>query len=60
MLGANIWVADNVTILKGVHLGKGSVLGINSTVTKDVPKASIAVGNPAKVMQENIEWRNKF
>jgi len=60
VLGSYIWIADNVTILKGVKIGDRSVVGINSTVTKDVPSASIAVGNPAKVVQENIEWRDKF
>ena len=56
----NIWVADNVTILKGCNIGNGAMIGINSTVTKDIPSASIAVGNPAKVVEENIEWRDKF
>lgn len=52
----DIWVADNVTILKGVHIGAGSVIGINSTLTKDVPAHSIAAGNPAKVIKSNISW----
>ncbi len=60
VLGSHIWIADNVTILKGCIIGDGSVVGINSTVTKDVPSASITVGNPAQVVQENIEWRDKF
>ncbi|MBU1658725.1 acyltransferase [bacterium] len=51
------WIGDNVTILKGVHIGSGCVIGINSTVVKDVPPHSIAVGNPAKVVRENIEWK---
>jgi len=52
----NVWAADNVTILKGSNIGANSVLGINSTVTKSVPSNSIAVGNPAKVVKENITW----
>lgn len=54
----NIWIADNVTILKGVTIGKGSMIGINSTVTKDIPKESIAVGNPCKVVKKDITWTN--
>ena len=56
ILANNIWVADNVTILKGVHIGEESVLGINSVVTKSVPSHSIVAGNPAIVVKENITW----
>lgn len=51
------WIGDNVTILKGVSIGEGCVIGINSTVVKDIPAKSVAVGNPAKVVKENIEWK---
>ncbi|MCK9473425.1 acyltransferase [Sulfurimonas sp.] len=51
-----VWIADSVTILKGVTIKKGSVVGINSTVTKDIPKESIAVGNPCVVVKEDITW----
>ena len=57
-LDNNVWVADNVTILKGSNIGANSVLGINSTVTKSVPSNSIAVGNPAKVVKQNIFWEH--
>jgi acetyltransferase-like isoleucine patch superfamily enzyme len=60
IFGSHIWIADNVTILKGVSIGSGAVIGINSTVTKDIPKSVIAVGNPARVVQEGIEWRDKL
>ena len=53
----NVWLADNVTILKGVTIAENSVVGINSTVTKNVPSNSISVGNPAKVIKENISWK---
>lgn len=56
----DVWVADNVTILKGVTIGSGCVVGINSTVVKSIPRKSIAVGNPAKVIKENIKWKDKF
>ena len=51
-----VWVADNVTILKGTNIGANTVLGINATVSKSIPANSIAVGNPAKVVKENISW----
>ncbi len=52
----NVWLADNVTILKGVIVGSNSVVGINSTLTKSIPKNSIAVGNPAKITTDDIYW----
>jgi len=56
IIGNNVWLADNVTILKGVEIGSDCVVGINSTLTKSILKHSIAVGNPAKVVKENIRW----
>jgi acetyltransferase-like isoleucine patch superfamily enzyme len=56
----DVWIADNVTILKGVTIGSGSVIGINSTVVKSISKNTVAVGNPAKVVKENIKWEDKI
>lgn len=47
----NVWIGEKVTILKGVTIGEGSIIGCNSVVTKDVPPYSIAAGNPAKVVK---------
>ncbi len=52
----NVWLADNVTILKGVEIGDGSVVGINSTLTKSIASNVIAVGNPAKAVKDGIVW----
>ena len=52
----NVWIGDNVIILKGVKIGKGSVIGAGSIVTKDIPANCIAVGNPAKIIKDNITW----
>lgn len=57
LINKNVWIADNVTILKGVEIGENSVVGINSTLTKSIPIGSISVGNPAKVVKENITWK---
>ena len=46
------WVCANTTILQGVTIGKYSVVGAGSVVTKDIPPYSVAVGNPAKVIKK--------
>lgn len=41
----------NVTIMPGVHIGEGAIIGTNAVVTKDIPAWSVAVGFPAKVIK---------
>lgn len=57
-IGNHVWIAAYATILKGVHVGDGSVIGTHALVTKDIRENVVAVGIPAKVVQENIEWSN--
>ena len=57
-IGDNVWLADNVTVLKGVTVGENSVVGINSTLTKSINHNVVAVGNPARVIQEETYWGN--
>ena len=51
-IGNNVWIGDKVTILAGVHIGDGVVIGANSVVTKDIPPYSIVAGNPAKQIKQ--------
>ncbi|MDX2216550.1 MAG: acyltransferase [Oculatellaceae cyanobacterium bins.114] len=44
------WLGHKVSVLDGVTIGKGSVIGAGAVVTKDIPPYSIAVGVPAKVI----------
>lgn len=48
----NVWVGQYCTILKGVTIGKGSIVATRSVVTKDVPPYTIVAGNPAKVVKQ--------
>ena len=47
----NVWIGERSTILKGVTVGQGSIVGCDSVVTKDIPPFCIAAGNPAKVVK---------
>lgn len=51
----NVWIGANVTILPGVTIGKNSVIGAGSVITKDIPPNCIAVGNPCRVLREITE-----
>ncbi len=51
IIGKNSWLGTGVTILDGVNIGEGAVIGASSMVNKDVPEFAIAVGTPAKVVK---------
>lgn len=55
-IGAHVWIAQGVYILKGVSVGRDSVIGAGAVVTKSVPEETAAAGNPAKVIKEGITW----
>jgi maltose O-acetyltransferase len=50
-IGDDCWIGGNTVLCPGVTIGKGSVIGAGSVVTKDIPENSLAVGNPAKVIR---------
>jgi acetyltransferase-like isoleucine patch superfamily enzyme len=57
-LGPRVWVGQKSTILKHVTIGSDCVIGAGSIVTRDVPSNCLAVGNPARVVRQNIAWRH--
>jgi len=54
-IGKYVWVGARVTILPGVNIGDGAVIGAATVVTKDVPPCAIVGGNPARI----LGYRNK-
>lgn len=57
IIGDHVWIGTRVTILKGVHIGDGAVIAAGSIVTKSVPSNCLVAGNPAKVIKDNIKWK---
>ena len=47
----DVWIGNRATVLDGVRVGRGAVIGAAAVVTKDVPPFSIVVGNPARVVR---------
>ena len=54
IIGNNVWIGDKATILPGVKIGDGVIVGANTVVTKDIPNYCIVVGNPSKIIKINI------
>ena len=52
VIASNCWIGGNAVICPGVTIGKGSVIGAGSVVTKDISENVIAAGNPCRVIRE--------
>lgn len=52
IIESGVWVGDKVTILPNVRIGKNSIIGANSVVTKDIPPNCVAAGVPARVVKD--------
>jgi len=52
VIGDHAWIGARCIILPGVTIGKGSIVGAGSVVTKDIPDYCVAAGNPAKVVKK--------
>ena len=59
VIGNNVFIGINSTILNGVTVGDNVIIGANSLVTKDVPNNCVVAGNPARVIMTLDEYREK-
>jgi acetyltransferase-like isoleucine patch superfamily enzyme len=50
-IGNDVWVGAGCSMLPGVTIGDGAVIGARAVVTHDIPAGAIAVGSPAKVIK---------
>jgi len=56
----HVWLTNNVTVLKGVTIGKDSLISAMTLVRKDVPAASLVAGVPGKVLKDGVCWSREY
>ncbi|MCF8261937.1 MAG: CatB-related O-acetyltransferase [Melioribacteraceae bacterium] len=54
VIGNDVWIGFNATIMPGIKIGDGAIIATNATVTKDVAPYSIVGGNPAKQIKSRF------
>ena len=55
VIGSNCWFGGNVTVIGGVHVGEGCVIGAGSVVTRDLPPNHLCAGNPCRPIRPITE-----
>lgn len=55
VVGNDVWIGQNSTIMPGVHIGDGAIIAAGSVVTKDVPAYHIAGGNPCRIIRKRFD-----
>jgi acetyltransferase-like isoleucine patch superfamily enzyme len=62
VVGNDVWIGNHVSVLSGVHIGDGAVVGAHSVVTKDVPPYAMVGGNPARIFKYRFpeDMRQRF
>lgn len=59
VVGNDVWIGQNVTILPGVSIGDGAIIGAESVVAGDVAPYTIVAGNPARLIQRRFDDRTQ-
>ena len=55
VVGNDVWIGENATIMPGVHIGDGAIIGFGSVVASDVAPYTIVAGNPARVIRKRFD-----
>src|SRR5690606_1387233 len=54
VIGNDVWIGQNVTIMPGIKIGDGAIIAANSTVVKNVEPYAIYGGNPAEFIKKRF------
>lgn len=55
-IGDHVWIGADATILKNVKIGNNCIIGAGSLILRDIPDGCLVVGNPARIVKENVCW----
>lgn len=55
VVGNDVWIGQNVTVLPGTHIGDGAIIGANSVVAGDIPAYCVAAGDPCRVIRRRFD-----
>lgn len=59
VIGNNVFIGMNTTVLKGVHIGNNVIIGAGSLINKDIPDNVVVVGNPGRVVMSIEDYYQK-
>ncbi|EOR94083.1 Tetrahydrodipicolinate N-acetyltransferase [Arcticibacter svalbardensis MN12-7] len=54
IIESDVWIGSNVVVLPGIRIGKGSVVGTGSVVTKNIAPYAVVGGVPAKIIKFRV------
>lgn len=54
-IGNDVWIGRGATLLSGIKIGNGAIIGANAVVAKDVPPYAVVVGNPGRVIKYRFD-----
>ncbi len=61
IIGDHVWIAGNTSILKGSKIEENCIVGAHSLITKKlIPAGNLVAGNPAKVIENNVQWHRSM
>ena len=55
VIGNDVWIGNAATIMQGIKIGHGAIIGTNALVTKDVEPYTVIGGNPAQVIRKRFD-----
>lgn len=55
VVGNDVWIGQNATVMPGVHIGDGAIIGAESTVAGDVEPYTIVAGSPARLVRRRFD-----